>query len=324
MGLAPPGKRAPIRSGLSQSLAQMPAITLRQLEIFAQAVEHGSFRRCAEHIGISQVAVSDHVRALEAGLGHALFKREAGGPARLTAGGERAYRRGVDILSDVNDLVWDLNADRSRRTLAVAAAPFLMDHLQDSLEAFGRLHPGVEVRVEPETAETAVLQERVRERTLDLAYVFSYDGHEAQGSELVRHEPIAVFVGAGHPLASRDTVSIAELRAVPAIHLSKSNPLRPLIDRALGQVGLADGPVGLETDEYGLILASVRRNLGFVCMFRAAENEVVQSRGLKRLDLDRPLPALQVRQIARHASHRDPLVSALKQQLAAALSAPSP
>jgi len=31
------------------------------------------------------------------------------------------------------------------------------------------------------------------------------------------------------------------------------------------------------------------------------------------------LPALQVRQIARHASHRDPLVSALKQQLAAAL-----
>ena len=149
-------------------MAQMPAITLRQLEIFAQAVEHGSFRRCAEHIGISQVAVSDHVRALEAGLGHALFKREAGGPARLTAEGERAYRRVVDILSDVNDLVWDLSADRSRRTLVVAAAPFLMDHLQDSLEAFGRLHPGVEVRVEPETAETAVLQERVRERILAL------------------------------------------------------------------------------------------------------------------------------------------------------------
>ena len=299
----------------------MAAVTLRQLEIFAQAVEHGSFRRCAEHIGVSQVAISDHVRSLEAGLGRRLFERPAGGPARLTAEGEMAYRRVVDILSDVTDLLWELDPDRrsSGRHLAVAAQPFLMDRLQGAAAEFGRLHPELYLQIDLEPATPAVLQERVRNRALDLAYFFSFDGREAPDSEVVSHEPVAAFVACDHPLAAREVVTTAELRAVPAIQLTANSLLRGPIDRLFEQAGLAGGPIGLETDDYGLILSSVRRGLGFVCMFRGPDDEVLQTDGLRRLELDPVLPALQVRQISRRSSRRDPLVHALEERLCAAL-----
>jgi|WetSurMetagenome_2_1015567.scaffolds.fasta_scaffold111280_2 molybdate transport repressor ModE-like protein len=298
----------------------MSAISLRQLEIFAQVVEHGSFRGCARHIGVSQVAISDHVRALEAALGQRLFERTAGGPARLTLEGERAYRRVVDILSDVGDLVWDLDPSRGRlRRLTVAVPPFLMDRLREPIEAFSKAHPELDLSVDLEPAEPADLHRRVRDRTLDLGYFFSFDGREAPGSEVIRHEPIAVFVGCDHALARRSTVNVRELRSVPAVHLTSHNPLRAPIDRVFEQIGLAGGAVGLETEDYGLILSSVRRGVGFVCMFRAVEADGLQSEGLKRLELDGALPSLQVRQIARHSSHRDPVLSELRQRLSEVL-----
>jgi DNA-binding transcriptional LysR family regulator len=38
-------------------------LTFRQLEIFVQVVECGSFRSAAEQLDIEQVSVSTHVRA---------------------------------------------------------------------------------------------------------------------------------------------------------------------------------------------------------------------------------------------------------------------
>src|SRR5260370_19004401 len=109
----------------------MSGITLRQLEIFAQVVEHGSFRRCADHIGVSQVSISEHVRELESRLGASLFDRHSGGPSTLTPEGARAHRRVVAILADLNDLMWDVSGGRAgvSRRMGVAMHPFLMRYL---------------------------------------------------------------------------------------------------------------------------------------------------------------------------------------------------
>lgn len=302
----------------------MTTITLRQLEIFAQTVEHGSFRRCAEHIGVSQVAISDHIRALEAGLGRKLFDRPAGGSAVLSPAGERAYQRVIDILADLDDLVWDSAPGREarRRKLVVSLHPFINRYLQDSLTEFGGRHAGVELHCDLESLSGTAASARVRARTADLAYFYSFDGREAPESKLMRHEPLAIFIAADHPLAAREVVSIADLAEVPAIHLSAGHPLRELIDLVFHQVGLGQAPVALETGEFGLILTSVRRNRGFVCMFEASESEVAHDGGLKILRLDRPLPGLQIRQTLRHAARHDPLLTDLAAQLDAALAAP--
>jgi DNA-binding transcriptional LysR family regulator len=107
---------------------------------------------------------------------------------------------------------------------------------------------------------------------------------------------------------------MADIRATPVIHLTAGNVLRTLVDRALEQAGADGSPIGLETDEYGLILSSVHRNLGFVCMFMSAAQESPAD-GLVQIPLDHPLPALQVRHLMRHSAGHDALLIALRDAL---------
>jgi DNA-binding transcriptional LysR family regulator len=299
----------------------MSGFTLRQLEIFAQVVEHGSFRRCADRLGVSQVSISEHVRELETRLGVKLFDRNAGGPATLTREGERAYRRVSSILADLNDLAWDVGGAREgkRRRLALAMHVYVMRYLREPIAEFKGLHPEVDVAVDFEPATPENLCQRVQNRELDLAYFVVFDGHDAPPSELVRLEPLAIFVAREHPLASKEVVTVADLRVTPAIFLTPRNPLRIAVDRALSHVGASGGPVALETDEYGLILTAVHGGEGFVCMFQQTADEVTRGGGLVQVRLDFAIPPLQIRQAARHSVRHDALASELIAHLGRAL-----
>jgi DNA-binding transcriptional LysR family regulator len=103
------------------------------------------------------------------------------------------------------------------------------------------------------------------------------------------------------------------------LHLLPRNPLRIAVDRALDHVGASGGPVSLETDEYGLILTSVHRGEGFVCMFQAAASEVSQGAGLVEVRTEAALPPLQIRQATRHSVRHDPLANELVGHLGRAL-----
>jgi DNA-binding transcriptional LysR family regulator len=277
----------------------MTGLTLRQLEVFTQVVELGSFRRCAEHIGISQVAVSEHVQALERRLGQPLFERHGGSAAKLTKQGERAYSRAKHILQETDRLFDDLASGESGvlgRRLTIGAPPFLMRYLQDAPAA---LAPDIELVLDHHITTPALVREGLARRDIDVGYFFALGEDGASDSTVVRTEPLAVFVSVEHPLARRGTISRSDLLATPAVHLPRNSPLRDLIDRAMSQAGLAGGHIALETDDYGLILTSVHRGLGYVCMFQAAENEVGQTSGLKRLVLEADLPNVNVREAIR-------------------------
>lgn len=298
----------------------MSGFTLRQLEIFAQVVEHGSFRRCADHLGVSQVSVSEHVRELETRLGVKLFDRNAGGPATLTREGERAYRRVSSILADLNDLSWDVHGGRNARSrLRVAMHAYIMWYVREVLAEFKGLRPEADVTVDFEMATAEQFNQRVQSRDIDIAYFLAFDGHEVPDSELMRLDPLAIFVAKDHPLAHKEIVRPADIRATPAVHLAPRNPLRIAVDRALEQAGCAGSPVALEADEYGLILTSASRGDGFVCMFEALAAEAAQAGGLVTVRLEHPIPALQIRQITRHSVRHDPLVNELAEMLGRAL-----
>jgi DNA-binding transcriptional LysR family regulator len=303
----------------------MSGFTLRQLEIFAQVVEHGSFRRCADHLGVSQVSVSEHIRELENRLGVSLFDRHSGGPSTLTAEGKRAHRRVVAILADINDLVLDAGGGLTgvTRRLTVALPPFLMRYLGDALTEFRKSHPRVDVKLDLRLAKVEDLLERIKVRDLDLAYFFALDSETVPDSELTRMEPLAIFVGSSHPLARKKTVTAADLRATPAIHLAPESPLRRLVDRALEQTGAGGSPIYVETDEYGLILHAAHANQGFVCMFASASEDVTRSGELIRVPVAYPLPALQVRRLMRHSAQHDAITSELSEALTARLSEPA-
>ena len=103
---------------------------LRQLEYFVAVARHASFTRAADALWITQSALSQQVRRLEAELGVALLHRSARG-AELTPAGEELLARAEAILGEVDRAraALDRHAGAVRGRVRVAAttgdAPWL-------------------------------------------------------------------------------------------------------------------------------------------------------------------------------------------------------
>ncbi|MCF8708468.1 LysR family transcriptional regulator [Rhizorhapis sp. SPR117] len=296
----------------------MANITLRQLEIFVQVVQHGSFRSCARQVGVSQVAISDHIRQLEERLGHALFKRVSGGPSTLTPAGERAFRHASQVLSAMAGLMQDMTgaeADTSDSKLVIAAHSAVLRYFQETLAQFEEDHPNIGIELDLDTFTAAPLAQKMREGTVDIGFFYALEASPQLESTLMWHEPLALFVSRDHILAQQEQVSVDDLLNFPVIRLGATNPQGLLIDEAMEQAGLSRCAIALETDNYGEILTGVRNGLGFLCMFESSAGDLLNLGGMKRIAFSGALPDIEVRRAIRPPWRDDPVVAKLLQSL---------
>ncbi|MDP0928641.1 LysR family transcriptional regulator [Paracoccus onubensis] len=85
--------------------------TLRNLRTFCAVAEHGGFLGAQAMLGMSQPAISAHIKDLEVGLGFSLCRRGRGGFA-LTEKGKDVYAHAKEMLSGVEDCEARLGALR--------------------------------------------------------------------------------------------------------------------------------------------------------------------------------------------------------------------
>lgn len=75
---------------------------LTSMKVFAYVVEHGSFRRAADHFALSATMISKHIHALESGLNTQLLHRTTRKQS-LTDSGQLYYRECKRILEDISN-----------------------------------------------------------------------------------------------------------------------------------------------------------------------------------------------------------------------------
>ncbi|WP_416356262.1 LysR substrate-binding domain-containing protein [Aureimonas phyllosphaerae] len=118
---------------------------LNALRAFEASARHLNFRLAAEELGVTQAAVAQHVRGLEADLGIRLFERLPRSLA-LTAPG-RSYaaqlRRAFEVM---NEATAALRPEPERLTISVTPT-FASKWLLPRLPAFAEAHPGIELRI---------------------------------------------------------------------------------------------------------------------------------------------------------------------------------
>lgn len=88
-------------------------IEMRHLRFALAAMEHGSFRRAADRLGVRQSSVSRRVRDLEAMLDIKLFIRTAGG-VRATMAGRHFLAHAqdaLDRLAEAHQIVGNFRRD---------------------------------------------------------------------------------------------------------------------------------------------------------------------------------------------------------------------
>jgi LysR family transcriptional regulator, regulator of gene expression of beta-lactamase len=126
------------------SLSNVP---LNALRAFEAAARHLSFTRAGLELRVSQGAVSLQVKRLEAQLGAKLFRRLPRGIA-LTDEGQALLRPLADALGQIRGLLDRFEDGRLREVVTVGCVgTFATGWLLPRLDAFGALHPHIELRL---------------------------------------------------------------------------------------------------------------------------------------------------------------------------------
>jgi LysR family transcriptional regulator, glycine cleavage system transcriptional activator len=124
---------------------------LNALRAFEATARHLSYVRAAEELGVTPAAVGQHVRALEAWLGIALFRRIPGPPVRLVVS-EDAQAALPDIRAGFDRLAVGLRRlkhTRAEAVITVTASPsFSAKWLLPRLYRFTERHPHLDVRLD--------------------------------------------------------------------------------------------------------------------------------------------------------------------------------
>jgi DNA-binding transcriptional LysR family regulator len=192
----------------------------RRMLTFREVARHGSFSRAAESLALTQSAVSQQVAALERQAGLKLLQRGRG-ELRLTPAGERLLAH-ADVVSERMRLadrqLADLAADQ-RDELRVGAFPSaLATIVPEAVTGVLRDAPGLRVAVEEGRLED--LAAGVRAGRLHLALGFQdAAAPRREHPGLRRHdlmeEPMVIVLPAGHRLARRRVVDLADLADDP-------------------------------------------------------------------------------------------------------------
>jgi DNA-binding transcriptional LysR family regulator len=146
-------------------------MTLDQLRIFVAVAEREHMTRAADHLHLTQSAVSSAIAALEGRHGVKLFHRVGRGIA-LTEPGRALFEAARAILDRVadTDLMLAEFDGLERGTLHVAASQTIGGYwLPPRLSAFHRRYPGIAVHLEIANSERVA--ELVLEGTAELGLV---------------------------------------------------------------------------------------------------------------------------------------------------------
>ncbi|MEM1077212.1 MAG: LysR substrate-binding domain-containing protein [Pseudomonadota bacterium] len=119
-----------------------PLNALRAFEVSGRRL---SFRAAADELGVTQGAVAQHVRQLEASLGISLFDRLPKGLA-LTGLGRSYHSRVAAAFQELRDATEQLKPEPSKVLISVTptlAAKWLIPNLP----AFSEAHPEIDLRI---------------------------------------------------------------------------------------------------------------------------------------------------------------------------------
>ena len=193
-----------------------PLLDLRRLEVLRHVAEHGSFSAAAFALRYTPSAVSQQMALLEQEAGVPLLERHSRG-VRLTPAGAALLRHAEAAVGHMKAAREELDALAGLRRGRLAMAAFGSawgDLVPRAVAAFQRAHADVELALSEADPRESVAGVRAGE--LDLALVFEPNGADPAHRSAVRADPVAedplvVVLPAGHRLARRPAIALADL-----------------------------------------------------------------------------------------------------------------
>lgn len=283
--------------------------SLRQLDIFAQMVASGSVTRCARDLGLSVDDIARDLASLEMRLGYRLFDNLSD-DARLTPAGRKTAEAMTLLSRDEPENWQDTPPEKAgteemppapspaaaRQSIVLAAPAPVFGHFQEALAAFEAANEDIAITLDLtiHLADEAALA--LDQGKVDIAYFYALGEPATPPSRYGWSEQINLYAGVDHPLARQDSVRPGDLEITPMLAMEPHNALRRIIDEALARDGVSTGAPVIETDNMFDIMTILREGAGCFAAFGPLARDLGRMSGIRRLALERPLPAIEVRQ----------------------------
>ncbi|MBE1470158.1 LysR family transcriptional regulator [Kibdelosporangium phytohabitans] len=186
----------------------------RLLVTLEAVVRLGSFAAAAAELGYTQSAVSQQIADLERRAGLRVLDRR---PVRPTAAGMVLLRVAGEVRAAMSRATTELTALDAGRAGEVRLSAFVSAAntiVPAALAKLRETHPGVVVSLTQ--LETTDSYDALLRGDVDLAVTFDYDRFPQPEPSGVRRtplgrDPVVVALPATHPLADRESVSLADL-----------------------------------------------------------------------------------------------------------------
>jgi DNA-binding transcriptional LysR family regulator len=253
---------------------------LKHLKTLIAIAENGSFAAAGEAIGLTQSAISLHVKSLEDELETKLFDRTTR-PPRLNTRGRNLIDRARTIVEQCEGLSDIATGEALSGSLGIGSVPTLLSGiLPPALSAIRGSHPDIRIRVS--SGLSADLVGRVHKGELDVAVVTEPSQLQTGLSwHMFAKEPLMV-------IAPEGTVGETDrelLDAGPFIRFQRYAWAGRLIDTHLKDRGIRVH-TGMEIDSLEAIASMVKHGLGVsVVPDRAAAD---LPRGIKKVPFGDP------------------------------------
>ncbi len=234
---------------------------LNQLRYVCAVEETGSFSRAAERCQIAQPSLSQQVLKLEEDLGTKLFDRLGRG-VRLTEPGRAFLPHARAILEEVDRARASIasSAGGVSGTVSLGAIPTVAPYLiPPYTAAFTKRFPDARLRIVEET--TPVLIESLRTLAIDFALLALPLRHKDLALQPIRTEPLFAVLPKTHPLATKESLSLAELRGESFVMLRDGHCFRDLSLSVCGSARVKPN-IAFESGQFSSVLGMVAAGIG--------------------------------------------------------------
>lgn len=197
----------------------------RLLRYFLAVAEELNFTRAATKLHIAQPSLSAQIRQLEAQLGVVLLRRSTRAVA-LTEAGQALVDRGPAALAGMEQ-AWESARQAGRGDAGTLRLAYTLSAGHDTapqlIQALHEANPHITVTTE--VLPTPKVLAAVRDRRADVGIARAPGPLAGTQLQPLRHDPMGVLVATDHPLASQDTVDLAEVATYPVVlHPRAANP----------------------------------------------------------------------------------------------------
>ncbi|MFU1998580.1 LysR family transcriptional regulator [Bordetella avium] len=229
-----------------------------ELKSFYAVARCGSVTKAATQLGVSQPTVTGQLRQLESRYGIELFYRQ-GRSLRLSDAGHRLMPLVEKLMLQESEIEFRLRDARELRegNLRIGATgPF---YIMDTVKRYNERYPGIELSLTIGNSQSVL--KALHEYRIEIAtssYVMD-DKHLYR--RMIAADPLRVVLHREHPLASRASVTLADLQPYTLLLREPGSMTRQLTEQALSDASITPSRV-LEIGSRESIRQAVQCNLG--------------------------------------------------------------